>query len=417
MVSGVTPIRVANDQEKDFGMGRYHRFLNLFALVAVCTMLLTACGPALSGPQVLVTRQPIDPTAGAPLTANRGVAIALNNQAAARLVVAQTPDSAQAAQLGQAQSSATEEGAESVGSEVDSLALAQATAEPTIVGVDPNRRPLEQTLNILLIGTDQADLDYVGRTDTIMVLALDLPNRRAALISLPRDIYLPIPGYGYNRINTAYAVGEERKRGGGIPLLASTIEKNFGIPIHNYVRIDFSGFKDVVDAVGGVDITVDCPLYDDLFWRFFGVGTLEAGTYHMTGVQALYYARSRKTTSDFDRARRQQQVLMAIRKRALDANLIPRIPALWLALRDTVDTDLEIGRIVDLARLGATIDGSHLYGLVLRPPLVNGYVTPQGAMVQLPDLPAIAQALDQIWQRKSISETNAEEKYCPNGQS
>lgn len=398
-------------------MHRYHYFSILFALAAVGAMLLTACSPAAFGPEVLVTRQPIDPVAGVPLAANQGVAIALNNQAPARLVVAQTPESAQTPQPAQAQSSTAEAGQESVAPEDDSLASAQATPKPTMVGIDPNRRPLEQTLNILLIGTDQVDLDYIGRTDTIMVLALDLANRRAALISLPRDIYLPIPGYGYSRINTAYALGEERKQGGGIPLLASTIEKNFGIPIHNYVRIDFSGFKEVVDAVGGVDITVDCPLYDDLFWRFFGVGTLQAGTYHMTGVQALYYARSRKTTSDFDRARRQQQVLMAIRKRALDANLIPRLPALWLALRDAVDTDLEIGRIVDLARLGATIDGSHLYGLVLRPPLVSGYVTPQGAMVQLPDLPAIAQALDQIWERKPISTTNAEEKYCPNGSS
>ena len=158
-----------------------------------------------------------------------------------------------------------------------------------------------------------------------MVLAIDEANHRAALVSFPRDVYLPIPGVGYNRINVAYPFGEEAKKGGGLPLLMSTIDKNFGIPIDSYVRIDFSGFQDVIDALGGVDVVVDCPLYDELIYRYFNTYTLEPGTYHMNGQQALYYARSRKTTSDFDRARRQQRVLLAVRKRVLDGGLVPRV--------------------------------------------------------------------------------------------
>jgi LCP family protein required for cell wall assembly len=397
-------------------MYQYRRIL-LLVFAAVYSSVLAACVNTAFGPEVLVTRQPIDPVYGAPLPANRSVAVALSNPPAANVAgeLAQGAVTGETRVPNETRQPAAAEAASPVGQELGDESAATLTPAAEAPLPDPNLKPLQQTHNILLIGTDQADLDYVGRTDTIMILALDLPSGRAALISLPRDIYLPIPGVGYSRINTAYAFGEGRKPGGGIPLLESTIEKNFGIPIHNYVRIDFSGFKNIVDAVGGVDITVDCPLYDDLFWRFFGVGTLEAGTYHMTGEQALYYARSRKTTSDFDRARRQQQVLLAIRKRALDADLIPRIPALWLALRDIIDTDLDIGQIIDLAKLGATIQSSHLHGLVLRPPLVNGYVTPQGAMVQLPDLPAIAQALDVIWERKPIGETNTEERFCPNG--
>jgi anionic cell wall polymer biosynthesis LytR-Cps2A-Psr (LCP) family protein len=133
----------------------------------------------------------------------------------------------------------------------------------------------------------------------------------------------------------------------------------------------------------------------------------------MNGEQALYYARSRKTTSDFDRSRRQQRVLLAVRKRILDAGLVPRIPALWTALRDTVDTDLNPGEIAKLAKFGAGLDGKDLSGLVIRYPLVADWVTPQGGMVMLPDLPAINTALDNIWNRAPITQTNDEEKLCP----
>lgn len=373
---------------------------------------LTGCSSPAFGPEVAVTRVPVV-VAQAPSIGDRPAPTGPSSEESsagsglAELVA--TPATETASQAAVHKPAA--------GAEVGADPTAQPTALPEATpSTNPSLRPLQQTRNILLVGTDQHDLEYVGRTDTIMVLALDLPNQRAALISLPRDIYLPIPGVGYSRINTAYPYGEERRPGGGIALLESTIEKNFGIPIHNYVRIDFSGFEDVIDAVGGVDITVDCPIYDDNFWRFFGTGTLDKGTYHMDGIQALYYARSRKSTTDFDRARRQQQVMMAIRSRALDAGLIPRIPALWLALKDTVETDLDVRTIADLAKLGATIDRNHLYGLVVRPPLVNSWLTPQGAQVQLPDLPAIAEAIDKIWERKPIEETNNEEKFCPLGQ-
>ena len=133
----------------------------------------------------------------------------------------------------------------------------------------------------------------------------------------------------------------------------------------------------------------------------------------MNGQQALYYARSRKTTSDFDRARRQQRVLLAIRKRVLDGGLVPRVPALWMALRDTVDTNMNPADMAELAKFGAGLDGKDLSGLVIRYPLVTDWVTPQGGMVQLPDLPAINNALDNIWNRAPMPQTNDEEKLCP----
>ncbi len=378
--------------------------------------ILTSCTNVALGPEVWVTREPIQPVAAAPVAS-----LALPLAAAPIPAVDASAITGGGQRLAMApplEGSTAGTITEAITSSISSNLLDPASTEPAAalaVTATPAARPLHQTQNILLIGTDQKDLDAVGRTDTIMVLALDAPNQRAALISFPRDTYLAIPGYGYSRINMAYALGEESQPGSGIDLLASTVEKNFDIPIHNYVRIDFSGFKDVVDALGGVDITVDCPLYDDNFQRFFGVGTLEKGTYRMTGEQALYYARSRKTTSDFDRARRQQQVLMAMRKEAMDAGLIPRIPALWLALRDAVDTDLDVKDVANLARLGANFDRRHLYGFVPRPPLTNDWVTPQGGMVELPDLVGIGDALDHIWERKPIEQTNQEEKFCPMG--
>ncbi|MCS6844243.1 MAG: LCP family protein [Caldilineales bacterium] len=370
-------------------------------LLGILSLALTGCASAAFGPEVLATRQPLDPANAAPLPNSPALAVASS-----------TPEAVLALRR---------EGEESMPGDASPIAPnepvepgSQPTATPTAAGEEGH--PLQHTYNILLIGTDQADIDYIGRTDTIIIVAIDKANGRAAMISLPRDLYLPIPTIGYSRINTAYFFAEQRRKGSGVPVLVSTIERNFGIPIHNYVRIDFSGFKKVVDAVGGVDITVECPIYDDLFWRFFGQGTLEPGTYHMTGEQALYYARSRKTTSDFDRARRQQQVLLALRKRALDAELLPRLPALWRALRSSVDTDLDLPTLLELAPLGATIDTGRLHGLVLRPPLVVGHTTAQGAMVQVPDIPAINEALDHIWERKPITETLTEEKLCTQGE-
>jgi LCP family protein required for cell wall assembly len=381
--------------------------LRQIALLGLVVTLLVGCAaPLASAPRVMVTRVPLD-VSGTALPASSAV-------------LGASPGNGSAAQAGGVITSAmTVLPLERVEAEPDQLVtepVAPAGVTPVateaVVG-DPSLRPLQRTRNILLIGTDQRDLDVVGRTDTIMVLAIDAPNNRASLISFPRDLYLPIPGVGYSRINTAYAFGEERKVGGGLPLLMSTIERNFGIPIESYARIDFSGFQGVVDALGGVDVVVDCPLYDELIYRYFQVYTLEPGTYHMNGEQALYYARSRKTTSDFDRARRQQRVLLAIRKRVLEGNLLPRIPALWLAMRDIVDTNLSPGDIAELAKLGATLDSKDLYGMVIRYPLVTDWVTPQGGMVQLPDLPAINQALDNVWQRAPIQETNTEERLCP----
>ncbi len=369
-------------------------------LLGLLVVLLTGCAaPLAAAPRVMVTRVPLEVAATESAAASPSASPDLSGSAvvtATAPLQTPLPVSFAAVQPGQ---------------ELTQTIAAAATPTLVVEG-DPSLRPLQRTRNILLLGTDQRDLGAVGRTDTIMVLAIDAPNNRASLVSFPRDLYLASPGIGYSRINTAYGFGEERQPGGGLPLLMSTIERNFGIPIERYVRIDFSGFQDVIDALGGVDVIVDCPLYDELIYRYFETYSLEPGTYHMNGEQALYYARSRKTTSDFDRARRQQRVLLAMRNRVLEGDLLPRVPALWLAMRDVVDTNLGPGEIADLARLGATMTGRDLYGMVVRYPLVTDWTTPQGGMVQLPDLPAINAALDRVWERAPLQQTNNEERLC-----
>lgn len=372
--------------------------LQQIVLLGLAMLLLAGCAAPLSAaPRVMVTRVPLEVTRAA--DPDQPAAGAVLPTGASRPVTVTAP-------------ALSELDALDIGEEI-SPGAGDAPDLAAAAPGDASLRPLQHTRNILLLGTDQRDIENIGRTDTIIVLAIDQANNRAALISLPRDLYLPIPGVGYSRINTAFPYGEERQPGGGIPLLMSTIERNFGIPIERYVRIDFSGFEGVVDALGGVDIVVDCPLYDELIYRYFEVYTLEPGEYRMNGEQALYYARSRKTTSDFDRARRQQRVLLAIRNRILEGNLLPRIPALWRAMQGIVDTNLKPGDITDLAALGATLDTKDLYGMVIRYPLVNDWITPQGGMVQLPDLPAINDALDHVWERSPIQETNDEERLCP----
>lgn len=249
--------------------------------------------------------------------------------------------------------------------------------------------------NILLIGTDRPIDEGAGRSDTIMILSINDNEPTASLLSIPRDLYVYIPGGTMSRINTAMSRGDTiNYPGGGVALLKQTILYNFGVPIHYYARVDFDGFKDVVDAIGGVDIAVSCQLTDwrlispeldihdeDSYERF----TLEPGVHAMDGDFALWYARSRVTTSDFDRGRRQQQLLRGMLNRGVDLGLVTQVPSLYTALRDSVDTDLDIGRIFRIASLAPQIRESgvqHLYvaGKTqpwLVPPAVEGGVADQ----------------------------------------
>lgn len=272
--------------------------------------------------------------------------------------------------------------------------------EPTPVVPIPTAVPTfavpKGTTNILLLGSDDPiDNDDAGRTDTMMIVTINPEGPTASMISLPRDLFVYIPGFTMNRLNTAMSRGENVDYpGGGIGMLEQTILYNFGIPIHYYAQVDFQGFQEIVDAMGGVDLAVSCERSDwrlkspDLYvedpenWEVF---TLEPGVHHMDGDLALWYARSRllDPLSDWGRSRRQQQLLRAMFNQGLDLGLLTELPTLWNTYKSTVDTDMDIGKMLQLAAIAPAVRDNGIQNLYLAGK-TESFVTPGGAAVQVP---------------------------------
>jgi LCP family protein required for cell wall assembly len=199
-------------------------------------------------------------------------------------------------------------------------------------------------LNVLILGLDRRPgQSAVVRSDTMILMTADPAAPRLALLSIPRDLYVDIPGYGANRINTAHLWGESGVEGGGPALAVQTVAGNLNVAVDRYVRVDFDGFRAVVDAAGGIDVVVAEPIVDPAYpTDDYGTMRIEiaAGAQHMDGETALRYARSRHSSSDFDRAQRQQQIISALGRQMLRPRTWPRLPAVYLALTGKVDTDL-----------------------------------------------------------------------------
>ena len=229
--------------------------------------------------------------------------------------------------------------------------------------------------NIVLLGSDKRPGSAAWRTDSIIIVSVDSTNNVVRLLSIPRDLWVYIPGHGYNRINTADLWGELAKKGSGPERVKQTIHHNLGIPIHYYVRVDFEGFVKIIDTVGGIDVDVDCPLPDL---------KLSSGMRHMDGKMALRYSRSRYSTNDFDRGRRQRKVLMALWDQALTLNIIPRLPQLWWTMANSFQTDLTLDQVINLAYVGAQLEPQRIISRAIGASHVQGWMTPQGAAVLLP---------------------------------
>jgi LCP family protein required for cell wall assembly len=224
-------------------------------------------------------------------------------------------------------------------------------------------------VNILLLGIGGAGHDGPNLSDTIIVMSIDPKTKDVAMLSIPRDLYVKIPGYGTGKINGANSDGG--------PLLAEKVISNIiGVPIHYYLQIDFSGFKQAVDAVGGVDVTVQKTLSDYLYpcddtgpnkFKYCPI-YFKAGLHHFNGTQALEFARSRETTSDFDRAARQQLVIVALRQKALEASTLTnpiKLGALIDAIGNHVKTDMQLSDMKKLALIAKDIDSTKIVQKVL----------------------------------------------------
>jgi LCP family protein required for cell wall assembly len=232
-------------------------------------------------------------------------------------------------------------------------------------------------VTVLMMGLDYRDWEAnegAPRTDTMILLTIDPINRTAGMLSIPRDLWVNIPGgFNYARINTAYQLGEVYKIPGGGPQLAmDTVEELLGVPIDYYARIDFSAFERFIDEIGGVKIdvpekiTVD-PLGDN------NTKNLKPGIQTLPGDLALAYARARKTEGgDFDRAQRQQQVILAIRNRIISFDMLPTLIAksgvLYNELSSGIHTNLTLEESIKLAWLASQIDEDQIRKGIISPP-------------------------------------------------
>lgn len=275
---------------------------------------------------------------------------------------------------------------------------------PDLSGDSPSWNGVDR-INILMMGLDYRDwLTGEGppRTDSMMLVTIDPITKSAGMLSIPRDLWVEVPGFEHNRINTAYFLGETyRLPGGGPGLAMQTVENLIGVPVQYYAVIEFSAFERFIDEIGGIEILVPermkiSPLGRDSYW-------LDAKSYRLDGPEALAYARARKTEGgDFDRAERQQQVLMAVRDQILELDMVPvllgRAPALYQDLRQGVQTNLTLDQLVSLGLLAAQVDLQDISRGVIAPPeMVLLDTHPDGAMVLKPVPDKIRALRDQIF--------------------
>jgi LCP family protein required for cell wall assembly len=242
--------------------------------------------------------------------------------------------------------------------------------------------------NILLIGLDQRPGEStVARTDSLILTRVDTAQNRLVLMGIPRDLWVTLPDGSQNRINTAHFFAESLELDSGPQATVDTVSSNFGLTLNYYVRINFEGFRALVDAVGGVEINVEKRIYDDLYpTEDYGYQTVvfETGLQTLNGEQALQYARTRHGSSDFERAKRQQQVITAFLTRLYQPGTWFRLPAIWQAFQIAIHTNLSPLMLAQMAYATLRIGTKQIERVVLEPPMVQGFITDAGASVQLP---------------------------------
>lgn len=290
-----------------------------------------------------------------------------------------------------------------------------ATARPTPTPT-PTPLPVQASdLNLLLLGTDRRLADEpTWRTDTIIVVAVRPRHGFIAMLSIPRDLWVTIPGHGQNRINVVdYLGARSGGTGGGPKLVAATLQQNLGITVNASARIELEGLARIIDTLGGITITSD-RAYDEWFWDETapdGVShmVVVTGTQRMDGRLALQYARARHGTGDFDRSRRQQQILLALREAALRPEVLPRLPALIAQLSNTVDTDLRLNQVLPLLGLAVRLRPDAFRSRVFDYTMVRNWTTPDGAQVLLPNRARIEAAWRELTAPAAEPQTGADQ--------
>lgn len=253
----------------------------------------------------------------------------------------------------------------------------------------------KERVTILMLGIDQR-CDEIGptHTDSMMLVTIDPVGLSAGVMSLPRDLWVEIPGFDVDRINQAHYYGEAYEYPGGGPALAvETVESFLGIQIDYYAAVNFDAFIEVVNQIGGIDITVPEAIDDDTYPdRCYGYDPfqIEAGDYLLDGETALKYARTRATLGgDVDRAARQQAVVMAVRDKVLSLDMVPqliaRAPQIWQTLQANVRTNMTPEEAIQLAVLAQDIPRDSIKTAVIDYDYVYPETTPDGRQVLVPN--------------------------------
>ncbi len=196
---------------------------------------------------------------------------------------------------------------------------------------------------VMIMGVDERDGD-VGRSDTLMVATLDPKKHQAALLSIPRDTRVKIKGFGYDKINAAYAYGGRR-------LTQSTVEKFLGVPMEHYIVINVKAFQRIIDAIGGIDIDVEKRMYYEDPWDDDGglVIDLYPGQQHMDGKTAITYVRYRDEEGDIGRIARQQKFMKAVMEKVTSPAIILDLPTIISEVINSVETDLSLIQLMQFA--------------------------------------------------------------------
>ena len=234
----------------------------------------------------------------------------------------------------------------------------------------------DDQVNILLLGSDQRPDDWGFRTDTIQLLTINPHESTVKLTSFPRDLYVYIPGYTVQRINTAFGWG-------GFEALATTMEYNFGVKPDYYVLTNFWSFVDVIDSLGGVTVQIERNLCDHR--DGMGEYCVYAGPTWMDGETALWYVRSRYSTSDIDRGRRQQEVLEALFDKLISLDGLQRASDLYNIYKQNVTTNLSLNVLLRFLPIASRVaGGNEIARQSIGEDQAYDWITSSGAMVLVP---------------------------------
>lgn len=274
------------------------------------------------------------------------------------------------------------------------------TPNPVKITPVPPPAPVQhnpEDFNILLLGSDRREIAF--NTDVMLLVNFQPKHNTITLLSIPRTMIVYIPGWQMELVNHAFYHGEQGYYPGlGPALVKDTLLYNFGIEIDRYILVDFSEFEEIINTIGGVEVPVACPYTDyhlispeldpekEENWALF---TVPAGVIEMDGDLALWYARSRLKSSDFDRNRRQQEIIRAIAAKAISLEMIRYIPALYNQLSEFVVSDLTLFDVLSLAPQIANLSSAHVRSYYIDQRILTRWYSPSGRVMFIPDLVAV----------------------------